>query len=109
MGCDFYIIKLLRVYTSDSAYVEIELDRERGYYDDFQFDEDADDYDEKLSEHIRELLTPKVEPITIYSNNSWNKSSCEVKYKERIVDEITKHNKQWSDVVKVIKVEERHD
>ena len=109
MGCDFYIIKLLRIYCSESVFIEIELDRERGYYDDSQFDEDADDFDEKLHDHIRQLLTPKVDPITIYNNNSWNKSSCEVKYKERIVDEITKHDKQWSDVVKVIKVEERRD
>jgi len=50
MGCDYYIIKLLRIYYNDSGndYLEIEIDRERGYFDDFQFDEDADDYDDKL-------------------------------------------------------------
>jgi len=109
MGCDYYILKFLRIHYSDVDYLEIELGRERGYYDDLQFDEDADDYEEKVNEHIKEVLTPKEAPITIYINNSFNKSSCESKYKTLIEDELNDHDKQRSDVIKVIKVEERRE
>jgi len=59
MGCDYYVFKLLRVFFNDTDYLEIQLDIERGYFDDLQFDEDADDYDEKVVEYIKEVLTPK--------------------------------------------------
>jgi hypothetical protein len=109
MGCDYYILKLLRIYYSDSDYLEVELERERGYYDDLQFDEDADDYEEKINEHIRQTLLPKTEPILIYSNGEWNKSLCETKYKGLIENELNIVNKNWQDVTKVIKLEYRHE
>lgn len=111
MGCDYYIIKLLRIYYNDSGndYLELEIHRERGYFDDYQFDEDADDFEDKLNDHIKEVLTPKVEPIVIYSNNRFNKSSCESKYKTRVENEINKDGKNWSDLNKIVKVEERRE
>jgi len=59
-------------------YIEIEIDRIRGYFDDLQFDEDADDYDEKINAHICETLLPKIEPIT---NGQFKNTSLENKYK----------------------------
>jgi HD superfamily phosphohydrolase len=109
MGCDYYILKLLHIYYSETDYVELELTRERGYYDDLQFDEDADDYDEKVSEHIREMLTPKTEPIVIYINNRFNKLSCAEKYKTIIETEINQRDKKWCEITKIIKVEERQE
>jgi hypothetical protein len=111
MGCDYYIIKLLRIYYNDSGndYLEIEIDREKGYFNDCQFDEDADDFEDKLNDHIKEVLTPKVEPIVIYRNNRFNKSSCESKYKTRVENEINKDGKNWSDLNKIVKVEERRE
>jgi hypothetical protein len=109
MGCDYYILKLLRIYHSENEYLEIELDRERGYYDDIPFDEDADDYEDKLNEYIEQILTPKMSPITIYANNSFNKSSCESIYKGLVENEISKLNMQWGDITKIIKVEERRE
>jgi hypothetical protein len=88
MGCDYYILKLLHIYYNETDYVEVELARERGYYDDLQFDEDADDYEEKVTEHIRDRLTPKTEPIVIYINNRFNKLSCAEKYRTLIESEI---------------------
>jgi len=109
MGCDYYILKLLRIYYKENEYLETELDREKGYYDDCQFDEDADDYEEKLNEYIQQMLTPRIEPIIIYSNGKFNKSSCESKYKTLIENIITKDNKQWCEITKIIKVEERRE
>jgi hypothetical protein len=109
MGCDYYILKLLQIYYNDNDFLEIELDRERGYYDDFQFDEDADDYDEKINEHIQQILIPKVDPIIIYKNNAFNKSSCESKYKTLVENKLKKYDKKWEEIIKIIKVEERHE
>lgn len=109
MGCDYYILKLLRIYYSDTDYLEIELGRERGYYDDLQFDEDADDYEEKVNAYIKEVLMNKEAPISIYINNRFNKSSCESKYKSLIENELNDHGKKWTDIIKVIKVEERRE
>ena len=109
MGCDFYIIKLLRVYYNDAEYLELELNREKGYYEDLEFDEDADDYDEKITEYMQQVLTVKVEPIIIYTNSKFNKSSCSEKYKTIVESELNRYNKKWSDVIQIIKVEERRE
>jgi hypothetical protein len=109
MGCDYYILKLLHIYYNDTAYLEVELNRERGYYDEYQFDEDADDFEEKLNHHIEEMLKPKVGPIVIYNNNNFNKASCESKYKTLVENEINKYDKKWSEITKIIKIEERHE
>jgi len=109
MGCDYYILKLLRVFYKDNEYLEFELEREKGYYDDYQFDEDADDFDEKLNEHIAMALTIKMDPITIYTNGRFNKSSCESKYKTLVENELIRYDKNWSDVIKIIKLEVRRE
>lgn len=108
MGCDYYIIKVLQIYYNDTEYLEVEINRERCYYDDYQFDEDAEDYDEQLNNYIDDVLTVKTEHILIYSNGTFNKSSCESKYKGSVENELNKHNKTWSDVIKIVKVEKRH-
>jgi hypothetical protein len=109
MGCDFYILKVLRIYYNDNQYLEVEVNREKGYYDDYQFDEDADEYEDLLNDYIKFMLTPKTEPIVIYKNGKFNKSSCELKYKTLVEAEIHKHGKQWNSVVRVIKIEERRE
>ena len=106
MGCDYYIITLLHIYYNDSDYVEVELDRDRRYYD-WPYDEDEDDYDEKVEGYIQYVLTPKTNPITIYNNGSFNKPSSEAKYKSRIEGVIAAYNKGWPDITKVVKVERR--
>jgi hypothetical protein len=109
MGCDYYILKLLRIYYNDVEYLEIEINRKNGYYDNIQFDEDANDYEEKLDEHIKEVLKPTIDPIVIYSNNNFNKSSCKSKYESLVNNEINKHNVTWNAIKKIIKVEERRE
>lgn len=106
MGCDYYIIKALCVYYNENGYLHIELDRERGYFD-INLDEDSDDYEEKVDEYIRDCLTPKMAPITIYNNGVFNKSVSETKYKSMIENKINEAGKTWSDIIKVIKTEYR--
>ena len=92
MGCDYYIVKYLNIYYNDTDYLAVELERERGYYN-FQYDEDSDDYDDKMNEYIKDCLTPQITPIIIYSNNSFNKVSSETKYKILIENEINNYGK----------------
>ena len=99
----------MHIYYSETDYVEVELARERGYYDDLQFDEDADDYEEKVNEHIKDMLTPKTEPIVIYINNRFIKLSCAEKYRTLIESEINQRDKTWSEITKIVKVEKRQE
>jgi hypothetical protein len=108
MGCDYYIVKYLNIYYNDIDYLVVELERERGYYI-FQYDEDFNDYDDKINEYIKDCLTPKMKPIIIYSNNSFNKVNSETKYKILIENEINNYGKKWCEITKIIKVEDRFE
>ena len=109
MGCDYYILKVLHIYYNDNDHLDIELDRERGYYDDRQFDPDEEDYEKKLNEYIEQTLMPKFDPILIYSNGIFKKSSCKSKYETLVENKINKHGKNWREIKKIVKVEERHE
>jgi hypothetical protein len=112
MGCDYYILKVLKIYFSKNDVLEIELARIREYYSDFDagWDEDVDseNYEVTSKEYDIYTLTPKMKPIIIYSDSSFGKLSFETKYKNIIENEIVKNGKKWSDITKVIKVEERY-
>jgi hypothetical protein len=83
-----------------------ELEKERGYYN-FQYDEDSDDYDDKINEYIKYCLTSEMKPIIIYCNNSFNKVNSETKYKILIENEINNYGKKWCEITKIIKVKQR--
>lgn len=108
MGCDYYIVKVLQIYYNDNDYFEIELERERGnyYYD---YDEDEEDYEKKINEYIKNILTPQMNPIIIYDNNSFRKLLLETKYKNIVEYEINDYDKKWCDIIKIIKVEKRYE
>jgi hypothetical protein len=108
MGCDYYILKVLRIYYTETDYLEVELTRERGYYY-YQFDEDEEHYENKVSEYINDILTPKMKPILLYDNNNFIQLSFETKYKTIIDNEINKNNMRWGDIHKIVKVEERYE
>jgi hypothetical protein len=108
MGCDYYIVKYLNIYYNDTDYLVVELERERCYYY-FQYDEDSDDYDDKINEYIKGCLTPEMKPIIIYSSNSFNKVNSETKYKSLIENEINSYGKKWCEITKIIKVESRFE
>lgn len=108
MGCDFYISKVLYIYYNDNNYLNIEIDLDRGYYN-FNYDEDEEDYEKKVNGYIIDRLTPKMKPIIIYNNNKFNNASLEIKYKSIIEKEINKYDKKWSDIIKIVKVEERYE
>ena len=111
MGCDFYIDKDLQIYDYNNIIIShINLDKEKGYYWFASIlDEDEDDYETEYKKYIEDTLQPKMNPILIYSNNSFNKLFLENKYKEMIERELNVLNKTWNDINKIIKVENRYE
>lgn len=114
MGCDFYIVKVLQVYynTANGAdEFEIEVDRQRGYFDyeNDNFDEDEENYEEKLAEYKHGVLTPCIQPIYIYSNKAFNKPLSEYKYKELVEAELSNRGIKWSALNQIIKIELRYE
>ena len=111
MGCDYYIDKNLHIYDyNDKEISYINVEHERGYYWFMSvLDEDEDGYDAELAQYIKDILTPTIKPIVIYSNNTFNKLSFENKYKKIIEDEIKIFNKTLNDVKKILKIEYRYE
>jgi hypothetical protein len=118
MGCDYYILKVLQVYYQNGVGVgvgvgdfEIEVERQRRYFDyeNDNFDEDEENYEEKLAEYKRGILTPCIQPITIYSNNTFNKELTEIKYRELVEHELSDRSIKWSALNKIIKIEIRYE
>jgi hypothetical protein len=111
MGCDYYIDKDLHIYDyNDNIISYINLEHERGYYwFTSVLDEDEDGYDAELAQYKKDKLTPYMEPIVIYGNNTFNKLSFENKYKKIIENELKIVKKTWYDVNKIIKIEDRYE
>ena len=109
MGCDYYILKVLHIYYNETDYLDFELEREKCYYYYHQYDNDEEDYEEKVNKYKEDILTPKMEPIMIYENNNFIKLSFETKYKTIIDNEINKNNMRWAHIHKIVKVEERYE
>jgi hypothetical protein len=111
MGCDYYIDKNLHIYDYNDREIScINVEHERGYYWFISIlDEDEDGYDAEIMEYEKQTLEPRMKPIIIYSNNTFNKLSFENKYKERIETDIKRFNKTLNDVDKIIKVENRYE
>jgi hypothetical protein len=107
MGCDYYILKVLHIYYNETDYLDIELNREKGYY--YSYDSDEENYEDKVSDYINDILTPKMKPIMLYENNNFIQPSFETKYKTIIDNEINKNNMRWSHIHKIVKVEERYE
>ena len=110
MGCDYYILKVLRIYYNKNNYhyFSIELNRQKCYYN-YDYDEDEEDYEPKVNNYIKTCLIPLMKPIIIYNNDKFNKSMYETKYKSMIENEMNNHGKIWSDIIKIIKVESRFE
>jgi len=109
MGCDYYIVKVLQIYYEENEYLEFELNRERGYYHYEDYDEDADDYKMKIEEYIKDCLTPQIEPIILYKDGTFNKPLSETKYKTLVEKQINKFNIKWRNIIKIMKIEKRHE
>jgi hypothetical protein len=114
MGCDYYIYKVLRIHFlcvkgESEGVVELQVDRQRGYFEDHAYDEDADDAQIQayMKAYVECTMTPKLDPIVIFSSRQWKTELLEHKYEALVAAELRNQSKTWSDVVKIVKVETR--
>ena len=112
MGCDYYIIKSLRIYFQNIPPLCIQIEQSRGDFF-FSLDEDEADYEEKYDEYIKDALTPEMKPIIIYENNKFVNSRVENKYTSSIQEHIDIYNKShethvvFKDILDITKIETR--
>ena len=99
MGCDYYILKVLQIYkTNTTEYIEVEVERERGYFQYKNFDEDEDDYEENVKAYISAVLTPRMKPTVLYENGGFRKEMFEIKYKSLVEKEVG----DWSTIERIV-------
>ena len=118
MGCDYVISKMLYVHycnsgekmdgEMDTKFFVIELSRIGAYFVDDFFDIYDPDYEAKLRENEAKQLTPNMQPIVLYEDGRFKTALYESKYKQMIETEMSVYDTQWSDIIKVVKMEERY-
>ena len=109
MGCDYCITKMLHIYYGDdNDSIVYELERQKCYYK-CDYDEDEEDYEEKVAKYISDCLIPRMNPILMYENGNFVKPLYETKYKNIIDRELRKYNILWSSVKRIIKTEHRFE
>ncbi len=115
MGCDYYIIKRLRIEHSDGIDT-IELDRERCYfnesiYDNSDIDSDDTDYNKKFSENIDEkskkYLQVTYKPRILLEDGEWKNDIIRDKYIDMIYEKLKNYNNAFSNINLIIKEEIR--
>jgi len=109
MGCDYYIDKDLILFFHNDFRRNINLEQDRGYFYEINIDSDEEDYERKQEESVKKQLTPQMKPILIYENNQFSKPVYEEKYKDLILHYLSKWDKTWTDIQKIVKSESRYE
>ena len=114
MGCDYYIEHNLCIYYNDNTSNSINLNRERGYYTDYDdFIMSIRDETSGMSEWKKMKqyhLTPKAVPFLIYENHSFVNIYVSDKYKAMLEYEMINHDyKTWDDIKDIVLQEERYE
>jgi len=102
MGCDFYIYTYLYVYFENKkSNIPIQLTCEKSFFYDSSYISE-----QEYEEGIERQLTPR-NPILIFSNNKFENSTFEIKYKEIIQIQLNKIDKNWENISIIEIVEKR--
>jgi hypothetical protein len=109
MGCDYYIIKRLKIEHS-SGIDFIELDRERCYFPENNGDYDSDDTDVDilLNKYYERYLEVTFVPRIIYENCEWKNEKIKEKYIDMVYEKLKHYNNAFSNIDLIIKEEIRH-
>lgn len=86
MGCDYYIVKILEVnYLNDNENEVIELDTQRCYFNEVDFDSiDSDDTDYE-DEYYKKYLEVHYKPRVLFENNKWKNEKIKAKYEDFVL------------------------
>ena len=102
----YYVMTVLRVYYNETDYLHLILQRDvRTFY--CYADEDNIMYEQEKLESKKKQLEVYPKPILIYENHRFYKPLCEKKYKEMVQSLINEYGKNWDDVTRIVKVEEK--
>jgi hypothetical protein len=108
MGCDYYILKVLKIRYKNGTESRIILKRDRGYYfGDHDCDSDDSDYEESYERWIKQFYEVTFKPIRIYSDNSFKNELVEVKYRKSIHEHLIDKKLIYDDILDVYKAEVR--
>lgn len=111
MGCDYYVIKQLKIYHCDGVDT-IELDREKCYFptkinnnDNY----DSDDSENKSSNNsYEEFLKVTFKPRILYNDEGWKNDKVREKYIDMIYNKLKKYNNAYHNIFQIIKEEVRY-
>lgn len=117
MWCDYYIEKRLYINYNDNSSYCINLHRERAYYCDtdfynvFNMDTNIENSNLTEWEKIKKYhLTPKSNPIVIYTNHTFTDTDVSNQYKGILEFEMTNiHYKTWNDIKDILVLEKRYE
>ena len=106
MDNSYFILTVLNIYYNNTEYLQLIINkREQNFY--CGADEDDIMYEYEVIESRKRSLNVFKTPILIYNNKSFNKLLCETKYKADIEKFINESGRNWDDITKIIKVEEK--
>lgn len=106
MDNSYFTLTVLNIYYNNTEYLQLIIDkREHNFY--CYADEDDIMYEYEVIESRKRSLYVSKNPILIYNNKSFNKLLCETKYKARVEEFINESGRNWDDITKIIKVEEK--
>jgi hypothetical protein len=112
MGCDYYIVKQLRIEHSDGTDT-IELDKERCYfseYNDSNYDSDdttdegKTQFESRYQHYLKVTFTPRI----LCENGNWKSDKIRDKYIDMIYEKLKHFNNAFDNIDSVIKEEVRY-
>ena len=104
----YHALTVLRIYYNETEHWKLIIQK-KDLYHHISGDEDDPLYEEQILKDRKRHLEVYTTPIMIYNNNCFIKPICQFKYKHLIDKYITKYGKSWSDIIRIVKVEERID
>jgi len=106
MDNTYFSLTVLNIYYNNTEYLQLIIEKkEHNFY--CYADEDDIMYEDEVIENRKRSLAVCKKPVLIYYDKNFNKLLCEIKYKARVEKFINEHGKNWDDITKIIKVEER--
>lgn len=111
MGCDYYIIKRLKIEHS-SGVDFVELNKERCYFPEHNASDscDSDDSDDSLDFDIKykRYLEVTFVPRILYQDWEWKNEKIKKKYIDMVYEKLKHYNNAYSNIYQITKEEIRH-
>jgi hypothetical protein len=109
MGCDYYIIKRLKIEHS-SGVDFIELDRQRCYFPENDNDDnyDSDDTNYSINKYYQRYLEVTFVPRILYQDWEWKNEKVKKKYIDMVYEKLKHYNNAFSNIYQITKEEIRH-